>query len=192
MKRKINIIIFSLIFSISMAIIILIIAGIRLKPVLFEIAKAEALKIESTIINKTINELINEGYDTNNLFYTIKADDGMIETIDFNSTQVNKLLSIITMKIQENLSVLEKGIIEDLGINSKNIDQKKKINLNKGIIIEIPFGIISSNIILADLSSKIPIKIHYLNDIKSNIILLDIIPNGISMIIPLFKFIFFF
>ena len=167
--KSINIIILSIIFSLLFSIFFLIVLSTKIKPILIETAKSEASKLESNIVNKAINELLNEGYDTNNLFDTIKSSTGTIETIDFNSNQVNKLLSKLTMKVQDDLIGLESGIVEDLGINSRNIVSTHNINLKKGIVLEIPLGVLSSNLILADLGPRIPIKLHYLNDVNSYI-----------------------
>ena len=168
MIKKINVIITSIIVTTGMSILCLIVLSKRIKPILVEITKSEALKLESNIVNNSIDEILKEGYDTNKLFDTVKSKDGVIETIDFNSNQVNKLLNMLTMKVQNNLTMLDNGIVEDLGINYKNIIENDHLNLKKGIILEVPVGTLFKNIILADLGPKISVKLHYLNDINSS------------------------
>lgn len=167
--RKIDIIILSMIFSLIISILFLKVLNTKIKPFLIEFVKSEASKIESTVVNKSINEILKDEYDMKNLFNYIKSSDGTIETIDFDSDKVNKLLSILTIKIQNYLTSLEKGIVEDLGVTNININRSKYLNLKKGIILEVPIGSLSDNILFAGLGPKLPIKLHYLSDINSNV-----------------------
>ena len=98
--KKINIIILSIIFSLIISLLFLKVLNTKIKPFLIEFTKSEALKIESNLANRAINEMLKEGYDTKELFDYIKSKDGTIETIDFDSNKVNKLLNALTMKIQ--------------------------------------------------------------------------------------------
>ena len=167
--KKIKLLLLIIIFTWIISLLIIMTLSIKIKPILLATAKFEAEKVESSIINKAINEILDNGYDTNELFNTILSKDGKIQTIDFNTSKVNKLLSVLTMKVQEDLKMLEEGLVEDLGINNRNISSSKKLNLKKGVLVEVPIGALSSNTILADLGPRIPIKLHYLGEVNSNI-----------------------
>ena len=102
----------------------------------------------------------------NNLFFITKSNTDDIQTVDFNPILVNKILTIATKTAQENLLLFEKGdinISESLGLDLKNAKQKK------GVIFEIPIGVIFKNSLLSNIGPNIPIKLHYIGDINSNI-----------------------
>ena len=154
-------------FSISVIIVIYI--SIKIKPILLEIAKFEAEKIESTIVNEAINKIMDNNYDFGNLYNTIKNSNDEIQITDFNTMQVNKLLNLITMNIQTELKLLENGEYEDLGITSIKWKLNKELYLKKGIVIGVPIGAATDTPLLSEIGPKIPIKIHYLGDVNSNI-----------------------
>lgn len=168
-KKNISKFLITIIICCIISTIIVYIIGIKIKPTLLEIAQFEAEKIESTIINKSINKIIDDNYEINNLFHTIKNKNDEIQMTDFNTLQVNKLLNHITMNIQNNLKTIEDGNFEDLGINSIKWNLEKNIYLKKGIIIGIPIGIVTAIPFLTEIGPIIPIKIHYLGDVNSNI-----------------------
>lgn len=145
------------------------IIGIKLKPTIVEIGEFEAYKIESTIVNNALNEILKTNYNLEDLFNIITSNDNQIQTIDFNSKKVNELLNTLTIKVQEGLKQLENGMLEDLGINQRNILIEKETNLKKGILVEIPIGAVTKNVLFSDLGARIPIKLHFLGDVNSNI-----------------------
>ena len=148
---------------------IIIYTSIKIKPILVETAKFEAEKIESTIVNEAINKIMDSNYDFNHLYSTTKNNNNEIQITDFDTTQVNKLLNLITMSIQTDLKALEKGNFEDLGISNISWNLNKSIYSKKGIVIGIPLGVSTSTTLLSDIGPKIPIKIHYLGDVNSSI-----------------------
>lgn len=78
---------------------------------------------------------------------------------------VNNLLSSATKLVEQNLKYLENGNVEKLKLNN-NFDNKK---LKKGIIYEMPFGVIFNNSILTNISPKIPVKLNLIGSITSQI-----------------------
>ena len=152
-----------------LTLIFIIVISTQLKPILLETVTFEAEKLESTIVNNAISEILKKGFNTDNLFITVQNNANDIQTVDFNSTEVNKLLSLVTMKIQNDLKYFERGTLEDLGYQSPKWNRKKDLNLRKGIIVEVPVGMVSKNIVVSNLGPKIPVKMHYLGDVNSKI-----------------------
>ena len=167
--KRVDLIFISIVVSAIISLISVMIIGIKMKPILIEIARVETSKLESTIVNNAINEMIVEGYSTDSLFEIVEAKDGIIQMIDFNSTRVNEFLSILTIKVQDSLKKLEDGVMEDLGITKEDSQIENELNLKKGILVEVPLGASSNNPLLSNLGAKIPIKMHYLGDINSTI-----------------------
>lgn len=165
-------------FNIFLVIIVLVIVfvGISFKvinnyasPILMNYAELEAKKLSSTIMNKAVSKYIIDGINIDELFIITKDSEGVIKTVDFNPIIVNRLLNTTTNTILTNLKYIEQGRIElmDLPENTLvNYDTKK---LAKGIIYEIPIGVVFNNPILNNLGPKIPVKLSLIGDIVSNI-----------------------
>ena len=81
-------------------------------------------------------------------------------TVDFDSYKINRLVVLINKNLKDNLNKLEKGKIELEGITLL----KDKSKIKKGVVYEIPSGIIFNNALLANIGPKIPVKLHLIGD----------------------------
>ncbi len=87
----------------------------------------------------------------------MKQSDIFIEknnTVDFNSSLINESLIKISKKLEKRIEQIEDG---------------KDDKFKNGIIYEIPTGIIFNNALLANIGPKIPVRLHMLGDISSEI-----------------------
>ncbi|MDD3392769.1 MAG: sporulation protein YunB [Bacilli bacterium] len=141
----------------------------KISPVLMDYAKLELTKFSNIIINNAIANQIDEDIDITELFIIAKNEDGEITTIDFNPLVVNRLLTIITTNIQNNLSYAEQGKIDMLSIEETSLSNYNLSKLKQGIIFEIPSGIIFNNALLANVGPKIPVKLSLVGDIVSSV-----------------------
>ncbi len=157
--KKKNIIIFTIISIIICVFLVLKIIGNKINPILMEYAKEEAIRLSSFILNESTKKNI-ENFNTNNLFIITKENDN-IKTIDFNSKEVNNLLTNITYDIQSYFKKIEKG-------DTLELDYLNKPN-KKGIIYEIPIGVLSGNSILSNIGPKIPVRINLYGEVISKI-----------------------
>lgn len=148
-------------------------------PILLETAELEINKFSTIVVNKAISQVLEDKINTDEIFATTTDDNGNIQTIDFNPIIVNQVLNVATTVVQDNLRMLEEGNLTNIGIYDMNIKEAKLNKMKKGIITEIPIGIIFKNSILANIGPKIPIKMHYLGDVNSNI-KTKITPYGIN------------
>ena len=112
-------------------------------PQFISYSEIETKKIVSNIINNTITEEITNNINMDDLFITLKDSNGDIQSIDFNSSEVNKILVKSSKSVEQNLRYLESGEVDKL--NLSNYDNKKFKN---GIIYELPSGIIFNNTLL--------------------------------------------
>lgn len=154
--EKIIIVIFLLFLAISLSFHYI---SESVTPVLMNYAEVEATKFINSIVNKSVSESKIE--DMDNLFIVSKTGDE-INTIDFNVNVVNEMLTNISTKVQENIKKMDNGELVDL----PGYDNEK---LSKGIIYEIPSGLIFKNNILSNIGPKIPVKISMRGSIISNI-----------------------
>lgn len=158
-KKKIINIIILLIILLSISIIYLLnIFNKKVIPQLLSYSEIETKKIVSSIINSTVIENISKNTYEEDLFKTTKASDNSIKSIDFDSSKVTKLLSDTSKLIEQNIRYLEKGEVDKLNLENISINKK-------GIIYEIPSGIIFNNVILNNIMPKIPVKIDLIGNI---------------------------
>lgn len=138
-------------------------------PIIVETAELEINKFSTIIINKAISQVLEDKINTDKIFETIKSDNGQIQTVDFNPIIVNRILNLVTTVVQDNLKMLENGDIKELEkyFNMLNEEQVKK--LKRGIITEIPIGVVFKNSLLSNIGPKIPIRLHFAGDVNSNI-----------------------
>lgn len=133
-------------------------------PQFISYAEIETKKIVSSVINTTVIEEISNSINIEDLFITLKDDNGNIENIDLNSSEANKILVKTSKVVEQNLKYLEGGEVDKLKLSnlSSNLDKDK---LNKGIIYELPSGILFNNTLLNNILPKIPIKINLVGNI---------------------------
>lgn len=167
--KKINIIIVLIAIIVTSVMFMLKKINKTFTPIIIETAELEINKLSTMVINKAISQVLEDKINTDKIFETVKSDDGKVQTIDFNPIIVNQVLNIATTVVQENLRLLEKGNVEGIEsyLNLLTDDQIKKIR--KGIITEISIGIIFKNSVLSNIGPKIPIRMHYIGDVNSNI-----------------------
>lgn len=126
-------------------------------------SKIEANKIVSNVISSTVSENISKYKNINDLIITNKDSTGNIKNIDFNMSLVNDVLVSSTKLIEQNLEYLESGNVDKLKLNSSLLSNKKK--LNKGIIYEVPSGVIFDNVLLNNIFPKIPVRLSLVGNI---------------------------
>lgn len=168
-KRKLsNIIILTLIGIILSIVLVFKFIDKKVSPVLLNYAELEARKVASIVINSTINKEISKSIDLDNLFIISNDSNGEINTIDFNPIEVNQLLVKATETIQNTLKKLETGEIDDLDLPNSNYLSSEE-GLRRGIVFEIPSGLIFDNAFFNNLGPKVPVRLNLVGDIISEI-----------------------
>ena len=128
-------------------------------PQFINYSKIETKKIVSSIINSSVIEETYKNDNLNNLFIISKDSDLGIKTIDFNQKYVNQILVNTYKVVEKNLIYLEKGEVDKLNLTNVNLPNKK------GIIYELPSGVIFNNVMLNNIFPKIPVKIDLIGNI---------------------------
>lgn len=167
--HKINIFLITIIGVITGVILLLNNINKKFTPILLETAELEIGKFSTIVVNKAIAQVLEDKINTEDLFDTIMNEKGEIQTIDFNPIIVNQVLNVATSVVQNNLKLLEEGNLDTIGIYDMDLPENRIKDLKKGIITKIPIGVITGNSILANLGPSIPIRLHYIGDVNSNI-----------------------
>lgn len=159
-NRGINYILLVLILIIISVIYIFKVFNDKALPQLLSYSEIETKKIVSSVINSTVIKEISNNIKPDDLFITIKDNNNNIKSIDFNSSAVTNLLYQTSLLVERNLKYLENGEVDKLNLSNLSNDK-----LKKGIIYELPSGIIFNNAILNNIFPKIPVKIDLIGNI---------------------------
>lgn len=133
-------------------------------PLILSYAEAETKKLTILVINKAVTKQINN-MDTNELFDIAYNKDGEITLIDFNSKKTSKILSTMTSLVELNLRAVEEGKIDMLELPDNSLSDYNMNLLEKGIIVEVPLGIITNSSLLYNIGPKIPVKLSLVGDV---------------------------
>lgn len=176
-NRIINIILIILILLIISIIYILKLFNDKAIPQFLSYSKIETQKIVTSVISSTVTREIASITDINDLFVTLKDTNDNIKSIDFNTKSINMILTKTTDVVEESLKYLETGQIDKLKLD--NVPYSFDNSIKKGIIYELPSGIIFNNVLLNNIFPKIPVKINLMGNIfcKLNT---DVVEYGIN------------
>lgn len=133
-------------------------------PIILSYAEAETKKLTILVINKAVTKQINN-MDTDELFDISYNKDGEITLIDFNSKKTSKILSTMTSLVELNLRAVEEGKIDMLELPDNSLSDYNMNLLEKGIIVEVPLGIITNSSLLYNIGPKIPVKLSLVGDV---------------------------
>ena len=168
-----NVIILLIVMIIITLFIVFNFIGKKLTPIIMNYAEKQAKKIAVLVIGNAIDNELGEKFKSDNLFIT----DG--KETNYNTYEINNILKEVSINVKEYLRKLESGELGDIGLSDNeniNVNSKK---LKKGIIYQVPSGIIFNNGILANLGPKIPVKLSLIGDITTDIVT-DIKEYGIN------------
>lgn len=144
--------------------------GDQLGPGVMDYAKTEVRKISNIFINMAVNRKMTHEMDMESLFIVDHDSDGNIRMIDFNPVKVNQMLTEVVSNVNQNLKALSTGSLDQLVLDDPSLVDYNKDKLKKGIIAEVPSGVVFDNVILSNLGPKIPIRIKIVGDINVNIV----------------------
>lgn len=135
-------------------------------PLLMTYAEAETKKLIILVINKAVTKQINN-VDINDIFEVTYNNAGEVILVDFNSKRTSIALSTITSLVELNLRAIEEGKIDMLELPDNSLDAFNKELLDKGVILEVPLGVVSNSTLLSNLGPKVPVKLSIIGDVSS-------------------------
>ena len=141
--------------------------GEKINPIIYRYSSAEVQRFTTILLNHSVNETIVDKIDEE-LFKIEKDQTGKIQTLDYKTKEVNKLLEEITKNVQNNLLNLEHGVIDKLNV-SENFKGKNFQNVKNGVICELPMSSIFSNSLLANIGPIIPIRLSFVGAVSTNL-----------------------
>lgn len=135
-------------------------------PILKSYAESEVRKLTILIINKSITKQVYN-IDTEEIFKVVYNNKGEITLIDFDSKVSSKILSNMTSLVELNLRAVEEGKIDMLELPENSLSDYNMDLLEKGIIVEVPLGIVTGSNLLYNIGPKIPVKLSLVGDVST-------------------------
>ncbi len=135
-------------------------------PLLMSYAESETKKLVILVINKAVTKQINN-VDTSDIFEVTYNNNGEVILVDFNSKRTSLALSTITSSVELNLRAIEEGKIDMLELPDNSLESFDMDLLEKGVIVEVPYGVVSGSSLIANLGPKIPVKLSLIGDVSS-------------------------
>lgn len=163
---KINLLIFIFVMLIIGIIVTFNFINKKVNPTLMDYAELQVGKIATQVIRQAVSNEVIDKISIDDLFIITRDSNGDIKTIDLNPINVNKMVGLITDQVNDYLTKVETGAIDGLNLSADLIDSKK---VKKGIIFEIPSGIIFQNSLLSNIGPKIPVKLNLVGDIVTDV-----------------------
>ena len=121
-----------------------------------------AVQEVENIISKMVNALATEeDYDVEKLYIVEKNANDEIIMIDFDQSEVNRVLERITANLGTYLVALEKGNIYFTSIIKNQDDDIYQYYLRMGNV--------TGNLFLENLGAKVPLRINFIGNINSSI-----------------------
>lgn len=140
--------------------------GKKVTPILMEYAELQVGRMATQVIRQAVSTEVTDKISIDDLFIITRDSNGDIKTIDLNPINVNKIVSLVTDQVSNYLTRIETGEIDGLNLSADLFDSKK---VKKGIIFEIPSGIVFKNPILTNLGPKVPVKLNLVGDIATDV-----------------------
>lgn len=165
---KTNILLFSIVLVILATFGLLHFIGNILNPTLVEYAEIETKRLATNIINHAVTKNVTDVLEDEELFDITKTSTGEIQTVDFNSAIVNKVLQFATNTVQEQLKYLENGEVDKIELPN-TLKSSTIPKLKEGIVCEIPFGVVTGNSLLANIGPKFPVRLSFVGDVLGNV-----------------------
>ena len=170
LKRKTsfkkNLLIYIFILVLCFSLIAIVLFNKIVSPMLFGYAKMQTERLAHLVIINSVDDTLTNKLDPETLFSTTTTDDGYIQSIDFNPVIVNSVLNRAVKDIKNNLISLEKGDYGEEDLPGGIINELDLRKIKKGIVLEIPLGIVTKNAFLANLGPKIPVRLNYIGDAR--------------------------
>ena len=153
------------IFLLLSTIYALFITSNNIKPYIMDYALEQSKKVMTCISSDVIGELCEEFNIAEQEIVSYEEQNNNISTMHIDTKYLNNFLKVATQKTLLKIKDVEKGMYD----NEYFIDSKIRKSGN-GIIYDVPAGLVTNNIILANIGGTIPIKFSCIGSVEGNIV----------------------
>lgn len=143
--------------------------GNVVNSLIFNLSEIEVKRLSKIILNESINKTLLDYSEANDLLIVSKSENGNIKEIDMDSAKANKMLLLINSNINTYIKELESGKSSLIDIKNSLTTNKRIFSNKPGVIFEIPLGLVTNNSVLSNLGPKIPIRVYFNGELKSQL-----------------------
>lgn len=156
-----------IIFSLIGAFILIQLMSKKINPTILKYSTIEAKRFGVYIIDYSLDQDFLNQLDED-IFDITTNQKGEIQIINFKAKKVNTLLEKVTKQIQVRLIDLENGKLDNLELADTFKRLKYKKN-KKGVLCELPMGILFSNALFSNNGPVVPIKFNFIGSVITNL-----------------------
>lgn len=127
-------------------------------------ATMQAKKVVTYACNNVVEQLMDKKQIKNAEIVACSESNG-VKTINIDTDYLNTFLKEATKETLKQLKRIENGEYEEELFPDATTFKSKN-----GVIYEIPFALVTNNVILSNIGSKVPIRFVSLGSIESNIV----------------------
>ncbi len=133
------------------------------------IAESKTHQIATMAINEAVYNKLLEDENIEELVIIEKSEDGRVSTIGWNTAVMRSFLKEVTNTVQTYLHDIEEGIVPPpaLSPDEGQVPSKSK---QKGVIVEIPLGQATQNVLLANLGPVVPVRLSVVGDVNTDVV----------------------
>lgn len=133
----------------------------RASEKIVDIANLKLKEYMEGYLSSDIGYDILNGKELDDILVVTKNDNGEILYIDYNLDKAYKVLDIVTTKLNDLITDLEKG--------NNSFNNKDVISGKEGIALKLPLFVSSKNVLIANLGPKIYVPVNFVGSILTNI-----------------------
>lgn len=175
MKKKIIIkkfrtLLITIIVSIIVSFFSIYLISNALTPTLIDMAEVRLNKYSNMIFNNAVSQVLEDKITSMEIIDLEKNTESNSTMVDFNPIVINHIANLAATVVENNMTRLEKGDLESIGITNINLTDKELNNIKEGILAQVPAGRVTGISLLSNLGPKIPVRFHYTGNVNSNLV----------------------
>lgn len=159
-KKLVTILLYIFLLAFILASFVIYYFNKLLGPSLIKSASITVEKITSVIVSNCVKKYLIDGGSVINLVEIIRGDDGKVEFVRYDTSNVNKISMDISDLVLEDINYLALGEFEKIDFVLPNITEKYYKEISDGIVFGISIGNIFNNNFLANIGPRIPLKMN--------------------------------
>jgi len=137
------------------------------KDGLIRSATLEVNRITSIIVNNGVRKYLNTNRDLD--IIDIVRNEGKIEIIRYNTTNVNKISMDISNSIEQDINYMILGDFDKIDFSLSKITDSYYDKIDDGLVLGVSIGNITGNSFLANVGPRIPLKLEMVSNVNVEI-----------------------
>lgn len=139
---------------------------LRLNDILKGFVDKEVERFTRNIVSKKLNELFSD--EKYKEFFNVSYGDISDDKLSFNTYKMNKMLSIVSSSVYDELKSLENGDVDSFFI-PKRISSGKYKKVKNGIVFDCSLSSLRGSSLFGNIGPSVPLKLLFIGQVDTNI-----------------------